>query len=273
MGTSPAHVSHDRATRRGLGLSVAIPAETLWSAAMAAQAHGYTSFWLNNPPGSGALRALSGVAQRGAMIRLGVGVIPLSDHRPGEIVREVMHSSVPPERLYLGIGSGSGAGAVKRVAEGIGAIRSRLECSLVIAALGPKMCHLAGAEADGVLLNWLTPQWAENSIKWVRDGANRAGKRMPRVMAYVRVAMGPEAIVHLQREAARYEAIPHYAAHFERMGTPAVGTAVTGETSEDIRHGLAAWDGVVDEVVVRVVVAHDSVEEVTRAVGAARPVA
>lgn len=96
---------------------------------------------------------------------------------------------------------------------------------------------------------------------------------MPRVMAYVRVAMGPEAIAHLQREAARYEAIPHYAAHFERMGTPAVGTAVTGETSEDIRRGLAAWDGIVDEVVVRVVVAHDTVEEVTTTLGAARPMA
>lgn len=81
------------------------------------------------------------------------------------------------------------------------------------------------------------PQWAEHSIDWVRDGANRAGKRMPRVMAYVRVAVGHGAVTRLQREAPSYEAIAHYAAHFRRMGTPAAGTAVTGDTPG----GISAW--------------------------------
>ena len=90
-------------------------------------------------------------------------------------------------------------------------------------------------------------------------------------MAYVRAARGREAMARLQREAAGYEAIAHYRAHFERMGTAAVGTAVTGETPEDIQRGLAAWDGVVDEVVVRAVVAHDLVQQVLDLVEAARP--
>lgn len=237
MGTSPAHATRNRDTCRGLGLPVALAAEIIRLAAIAAQDHGYASLWLNNPPGSSAIRVLSGVAQFATTIRMGVGVVPLSNHQPGDIVREVIQSGVHAVRLYLGVGSGSGAGAVERVAEGVRAIRSQLECFLVIAALGPRMCRLAGAEADGVLLNWLTPQWAEHSIDWVRDGANRAGKRMPRVMAYVRVAVGHGAVTRLQREAPSYEAIAHYAAHFRRMGTPAAGTAVTGDTPG----GISAW--------------------------------
>ena len=273
MGTKPAHERPDGVTRRGLGLPVAVPQDIIRSAAIAAQDRRYYSFWLNNPPRSDALSVLGGTAQVATSIWLGVGVIPLSDHRPGDIVHAVLQNHLPADRLFLGIGSGSGAGAVERVRGGIRAIRAELKCSLVIAALGPRMCRLAGAEADGVLLNWLTPQWARRSIDWVRDGANGASRPMPRTMAYVRVARGREAIARLQREAAGYEAIPHYSAHFERMGTPAVGTAVTGETREDIQRGLAVWDGVVDEVIVRAVVAHDAVEKVLDLVEAARPIA
>jgi alkanesulfonate monooxygenase SsuD/methylene tetrahydromethanopterin reductase-like flavin-dependent oxidoreductase (luciferase family) len=273
MGATSAHETPDGMTRRGLGLPVALPPEIIRSAAITAQDRRYTSFWLNNPPRSDALRALGGIAQVATSIWLGVGVIPLSDHRPGDIVQAVMQNHLPADRLFLGVGSGSGAGAVERVGDGIRAIRAELKCSLVIAALGPRMCRLAGAEADGVLLNWLTPQWARRSIEWVRDGANRAGRTIPRTMAYVRVARGREAIARLQREAAGYEAIPHYSAHFERMGTPAVGTAVTGETTEDIQRGLATWEGVVDEVIARAVVARDAVEDVLDLVEAARPIA
>lgn len=142
-----------RDTCRGLGPAVALPAEIIRGAAIAAQDHGYASLWLNNPPGSNAIRALVGVAQLAARIRLGVGVVRLSNHQPGDIVHEVIQSSVPADRLYLGLGSGCGAGAMEHVAEGVRAIRSQLACFLVMVALGPRMCRLARAEADGILLN------------------------------------------------------------------------------------------------------------------------
>jgi alkanesulfonate monooxygenase SsuD/methylene tetrahydromethanopterin reductase-like flavin-dependent oxidoreductase (luciferase family) len=273
MGAMPAHETPDGRTRRGLGLPVALPLEIIRSAAISAQDRGYASFWLNNPPRSDALSVLGGIAQDTTSLWLGVGVIPLTAHQPVDIVRDVMQNHLPVNRLFLGVGSGSGPKAVERVGGGIRAIRAELKCSLVIAALGPRMCRLAGSEADGVLLNWLTPQWARRSIEWVREGAEKAGRPMPRTMAYVRAARGPEAIARLQGEAAVYEAIPHYAAHFERMGTPAVGTAVAGETHEEIQRGLAAWDGVVDEVIVRAVAARDTIEAVLDLVEAARPIA
>jgi alkanesulfonate monooxygenase SsuD/methylene tetrahydromethanopterin reductase-like flavin-dependent oxidoreductase (luciferase family) len=248
-----------------------MPGDVILAAANAAQEHGYHSFWLNNPPGDDALGPLGEAAQTAAFIWLGVGIIPLSDRRPEEIVQGIRQNKVPQDRFYLGLGSGSGPGGVERVAEGVRAIRSELECQLVVAALGPRMCRLAGREADGVLLNWLTPEFARTAVEWVREGAEEAGKPTPRLMAYVRAALGDEATARLQREARSYEAIPHYAAHFKRMGAPAMDTAVTGSTPQKVQQGLAAWDGLVDEVVVRAVAAQDTVEDVMRILEAAKP--
>jgi alkanesulfonate monooxygenase SsuD/methylene tetrahydromethanopterin reductase-like flavin-dependent oxidoreductase (luciferase family) len=252
-------------------LPVAIPEEVIVATAAAAEDHGYSSFWLNNPPNTHALPPLGRAAHHTGTIWLGVGIIPLSHHPPGEIVREVVQNNLPLNRFYLGIGSGPGSSSVERVAEGVRAIRSQLQSRLVVAALGPRMCRLAGAAADGVLLNWLTPQFARASIDWVREGAQEADRPVPRLMAYVRVALGEEATTRLQREAASYEAIPQYAAHFRRMGVSAMGTTVTGATPEDIRRGLTGWDGVVDEVVVRAVTAQDTVEDLRQLLEAAKP--
>ncbi len=257
-------------TQRGIGLAAAVPAEVIRSAALAAQDNGYHSFWLNNPPGGNALGSLGNVAAMAPRIWLGVGVIPLSHGSPTEIAAEVTRSNVPLDRFYLGIGSGSGSGGVQRVAEGIRGLRSEMDCSIVVAAMGPRMCRLAGREADGVLLNWLTPEWARRSSEWVRAAAEQAGRPVPRLMAYVRVALGDEAIGRLRQEAARYEAIASYAEHFRRMAAPAFGTAVTGATPEEIQQGLAAWNGVVDEAVVRAITAQDTVEDVLQLATAAR---
>jgi alkanesulfonate monooxygenase SsuD/methylene tetrahydromethanopterin reductase-like flavin-dependent oxidoreductase (luciferase family) len=264
-------MSSSKSTERGLGLAAAVPEEVVRAAALAVQDNGYHSFWLNNPPGTHALERLGEVARVAADIWLGVGVIPLANHRPGEIVQEVRRNDLPLSRFYLGIGSGGGPGGVERVREGIGAIRSELGCQLVVAAMGPRMCRLAGEAADGVLFNWLTPEYARRSTDWVREGAESAARPLPRLMAYVRVALGDAALLRLQREAGNYEAIPHYAAHFKRMGTPAMGTAITGATPQDIQQGLAGWDRIVDEVVVRAITANDTVEEVTQLLEAARP--
>lgn len=271
MEPSSNQTNLERQTERGLGLPVAMPSPVILAAAPAAEYSGYRSFWLNNPPGANALLPLGRAAQSTRSSWLGVGVIPLAARRPEEIVQDVRSNALPLNRLYLGLGSGAGGGGVERVTEGIRAIRSALACRLVVAALGPRMCRLAGAQADGVLFNWLTPQFARSAIRWVQDGAEGAGRPEPRIMAYVRVALGDEAIVRLQREAASYENIPHYAAHFRRMGARARETAVAAATPADVRRGLAAWDGVVDEVVVRAIPPQDTVEDVLHLLQAARP--
>ncbi len=55
------------------------------------------------------------------------------------------------------------------------------------------------------------------------------------------------------------------------VGVPAMDTAITGATPEDIQRGLAAWDGVVDEVVVRAVTGRETIEEAVQLLEAASP--
>jgi alkanesulfonate monooxygenase SsuD/methylene tetrahydromethanopterin reductase-like flavin-dependent oxidoreductase (luciferase family) len=151
--------------------------------------------------------------------------------------------------------------ALRRVREGVAALRSQVKTRLVVAALGPQMCRLAGEIADGVLLNWVTPEHARASAELVRAGAATARRQPPTIYSYVRVALGPAAAEKLADEGTRYAAIPAYAANFARMGVKPVDTAIAGQTPETIRDGLARWHGVVDEIVIRAITAEDTVAD------------
>jgi len=151
--------------------------------------------------------------------------------------------------------------ALARVRDGVAAIRKSLTTRIVVAALGPKMCELAGQVADGVLFNWLTPEYARRSAELVRAGARAAGRPVPRTYAYVRVALGPGAAERLGEEGGRYAAIPAYGAHFVRMGVKPADTAIAATSPEGLKTALAAWRGAVDEIVLRAIVAHDTVED------------
>src|SRR5437879_514849 len=75
------------------------------------------------------------------------------------------------------------------------------------------------------------------------------------------VALGPGAVERLHDEGGRYAAIPAYGAHFERMGVKPVDTAIAATSPAGIQSGLAAWQGAVDEIVLRAIVAHDTVDD------------
>jgi alkanesulfonate monooxygenase SsuD/methylene tetrahydromethanopterin reductase-like flavin-dependent oxidoreductase (luciferase family) len=156
------------------------------------------------------------------------------------------------------------------VREGVAALRGQLRTRLVVAALGPKMCQLAGEVADGVLFNWLTPEYARRAADWVREGARAAGRPAPKLYAYVRVALGAAAHDRLQDEGGRYAGVPAYAAHFERMGIKPVETAIAAQDAQGIAAALRAWEGAIDHVVLRAITAKDTVEENLALVRAAK---
>src|SRR6266545_2322761 len=124
---------------------------------------------------------------------------------------------------------------------------------------------------DGVLFNWLTPEYARLSAERVREGAAAARRQPPKLFAYVRVALGPAAGDRLQEEANRYAAIPAYGANFTRMGLKPVETTIAAENRDAVRRGLAKWQGAVDEVVIRAITAKDTVEDHLALVRAAAP--
>jgi alkanesulfonate monooxygenase SsuD/methylene tetrahydromethanopterin reductase-like flavin-dependent oxidoreductase (luciferase family) len=263
---------------RGIAVFAGIAPDVIRACARETEALGYGSFWVNHPPTIDGLAALAAAARESRRLELGVGVIPLHNRGPQSIMDGVRAHALPVERLLLGIGS-AGPGALRRVRDGAAELRV-LGCGIVVAALGPKMCRLGGEVADGVLLNWLTPAHARRSAQWVRDGAADRARRPrpaggfggpPRIMAYVRVAVGRAARDRLRGEAARYGAIPAYAANFERMGASPMDTCIAVDAPEDVPKALGVWDGVLDDLVIRVIPAADTAEDHLAVIRAAGP--
>ncbi|MBI4269161.1 MAG: LLM class flavin-dependent oxidoreductase [Candidatus Rokubacteria bacterium] len=254
----------------GIALFAGVAPEIVGAVAREAETLGYGSFWVNHPGATDGLAALAVAAAGTKRVALGVGVIPLHTRGPASIVEGVRAQALPLDRLLLGVGSPN-PGSLARVREGVAALRAELGTRLVVAALGPRMCRLAGEIADGVLFNWLTPEHARRSAEWVREGAAAAKRQPPRLFAYVRLAVGSAALERLRQEGDRYAGIPAYASHFARMGVKPLETAIAASGPEAIAPALARWQGAVDEVVLRAVTGRDTVEEHLALVRAARP--
>lgn len=260
-------------TARGFGVAGALDKELIWRIAADAEFAGYRTLWVNDTPNGDGLVALSKAAMVTRRIRLGVGVIAL-DRQPAErILARIAELNLPTDRLTLGVGSGgTKTGAVDLVRQGAAFLRERSDAAVVIGALGPRMCAVAGEAADGVLLNWTPPASVRPSTNIVRRAAEDVGRPMPRVDAYVRTALGSAALPRLREESARYAAFPSYGAHFRRMGVEAIATCVTGETKEEIQAGLAAYDDLLDEVVVRAITVTEEIDHYLALLHAAAPV-
>jgi alkanesulfonate monooxygenase SsuD/methylene tetrahydromethanopterin reductase-like flavin-dependent oxidoreductase (luciferase family) len=256
--------------RRGFAVPASLAPEVIRASAREAEGLRYNSFWVNHPGSTDGLAALGLAARETRQITLGIGVIPLNTRGPDSIAEGVRANALPLTRLLLGVGSPNPAG-LARVREGIARLRALLPARLVVAALGPKMCRVAGEIADAVLFNWLTPEHARRSAEWVRAGAAVVGRQPPPLFAYVRIALGPAAYDRLLQEGARYAAIPAYAAHFARMGVKPVETAIAAKSPNDIPPAVGKWEGAVDEVMLRAITAKDTVEETVALVRAAKP--
>ena len=254
----------------GFALFAGTSAEIIRASAREAEQLGYSSFWVNHPGATDGLAVLAHAASETKRIALGVGVIPLHTRGPESIAQGVRANKLPLDRLLLGVGSPN-PNSLGRVRDGVAALRSDLKTRIIVAALGPKMCRLAGEIADGVLFNWITPEHARVSAEWVRAGAAAAGRPAPTLFAYVRLALGPKGCEKLAEEGSRYAAIPAYGAHFERMGVKPVDTCIAAHNPGEISTALGKWRGMVDEVVLRAITGDDTVEENLALLRAAKP--
>ncbi len=256
---------------QGFAVFAGVAPEIIRASAREAESLGYTSFWVNHPGPTDGLAALAHAGADTRSIELGVGVVPLHTRGPASIADGVRANALPAARLLLGVGSPN-PGSLARVRDGVAALRSSVPgARLVVAALGPKMCRLAGEIADGVLFNWITPEHARVSAEWVRDGARAAKRQAPKLFGYVRLAIGQAAKNRLQDEGTRYAGLPAYGAHFERMGVKPVDACVAVDSADAVAPALAKWRGVLDEIVVRAITARDTVEDHVALVRAAKP--
>jgi alkanesulfonate monooxygenase SsuD/methylene tetrahydromethanopterin reductase-like flavin-dependent oxidoreductase (luciferase family) len=125
------------------------------------------------------------------------------------------------------------------------------EVRIVLAAMGPKMCALAGASYDGAFFNWMTPEFAARARKQVEAGAAEAGRETPPVFGYVRTAVGPDAAERLAKEESFYRDLHKgYRDHFDRLAEAEGSVGVAAPNSAAARDALAAYSAL-DHIVVR----------------------
>src|SRR5262249_13388802 len=94
---------------------------------------------------------------------------------------------------------------------------------IYLAALGPRMCELAGEVADGVLLNWLPPSPVPVSTGQVEAGAERGGRGAADsdVAVSVRTCVTDEPVPAreaLARDITGYAIVSVYARFFAECG-------------------------------------------------------
>ena len=107
-------------------------------------------------------------------------MIALDRTPPEEIAADIERLGLDPRKLWLGVGAGFSEKPLTRMRESLPELRERLPgVRLVLAAMGPKMCALAGAAYDGAFFNWMTPEFAAGAREQGR-GRRRARRAATR---------------------------------------------------------------------------------------------
>ncbi|MFI5028370.1 MAG: LLM class flavin-dependent oxidoreductase [Solirubrobacterales bacterium] len=256
---------------RGFGVAAGLDPEVARALAARCSELGYDSLWSNDHPGAKGLETLAEFAAAAPALDLGVAVIALDRTPPDEIAADIERLGLDRSRLWLGIGAGSSEKPLTRVRESLPELRQKLPgVRIVLAAMGPKMCALAGAEFDGAFFNWMTPGFAGGARAKVEAGAAEVGRKPPPVFGYIRTAVGEDAARRLAKEESFYRDLHDgYRNHFARLGAPEGTVGIAAADPAAAREALAAHDAL-DTVVVRGL-ASATVEAMTAVAEAAAP--
>ena len=237
---------------RGFGVAAGLDPEVARPLAERCAELGYGSMWSNDHPGAKGLETLAKFGSAAPGLDLGVAVIALDRTPPEAIAADVERLGLDPARLWLGVGAGFSEKPLTKMRESLPELREALPgIRLVLAAMGPKMCALAGAGFDGAFFNWMTPEFAARAREFVEAGARETGRSTPPVFGYVRTAVGPDAADRLAKEESFYRDLHDgYRNHFARLGEPE-GTVGVAAADRDAAHQALTAYTALDTVVVR----------------------
>jgi alkanesulfonate monooxygenase SsuD/methylene tetrahydromethanopterin reductase-like flavin-dependent oxidoreductase (luciferase family) len=240
------HPSMAGAERQPGGLGFALrdpyPWVDLTTLVRRAEAVGYRAVFLPEVGARDTLATLVGLAGETRTLLLGTGVVPLPSRSANLLA---MAASTVQERsggrLILGLGTGPAIpGALDRLRDTVLALRAAFAGGtgevdgrgvrtvltpatpppIWIAALGPRATRLGGQVADGVLLNWCTPERVARARQEVQGAAAATGRDPSTVTiaVYIRAALTPGSDVAAREAASEYASYPAYARQFEAMG-------------------------------------------------------
>ncbi len=257
---------------RGLGITAGLDAGLARDLAVRCEDLGYHSLWSNNEPASPGLETLAQFAAAAPRLELGVGVLPLDQHQPVRIAAEIARLGLDPAKLWVGVGSGQLIAPIEIVQRAVAELRELLPegTRIVVAAMRPRMCRVGGAIADGVLLNWMLPAQAAVARRWVREGADQAGRAAPVVASYVRVAVGPGSLQRLRDEEGYYRNINEgHRKHFDAMDVELGSVGVAASARPEVLEGLAPYHSALDLPIARVLAEYDATSLLAAAIAAA----
>jgi alkanesulfonate monooxygenase SsuD/methylene tetrahydromethanopterin reductase-like flavin-dependent oxidoreductase (luciferase family) len=237
---------------RGFGVAAGLDPAVATPLAGRCEGLGYSSVWANDHPAAVGLETLVAFAEGSQALELGVAVMAVDRHEPAEINAKVTDLGLDRERLWIGVGAGFSERPLTTMRNALPALREAIPgVRLVLAAMGPKMCALAGGGFDGAFFNWMTPEFAARARDHVHAGARDAGRKPPPVLGYVRTAVGPDAAERLAKEESFYRDLHDgYRNHFARLGEPQGTVGVAEPDREGVQAELSRYDAL-DVVVVR----------------------
>ena len=240
---------------------LAMPITEFPAIACEAETRGYRTAWVGEASGTEAIVLSTLIATHTTTLKIANGVIPVQTRTPivyGQAAATLAH--LAPGRFALGLGLSSEiivgqwhglpfAPSIQQMREAVQIIRMAAAGERVnfdgkfyrlknfrlaipapspapriyLAALGPRMCELAGEVADGVLLNWLPPSAVPVSVRHVEAGAKRAGRSLSDVdvAVYVRTCVTDEPVAvreTLARDITGYATVSVYARFFAECG-------------------------------------------------------
>lgn len=245
----------------GIGDIAGTPAnvDDLVAQAKRAEADGFASGWFANIFGMDAIMAAALCGRETRTIELGTAVVPTYPRHPVAMAQQALSAqSAARGRFTLGVGLShqiviemmlglswakpyshmreylavlmplvrgenvSHAGGEYRVNAGLSVPGVTEGCSVLVAALAPKMLALTGTVADGTI-TWMTgPKTIrEHTAPRLNEAAAAAGRPAPRVVVGLPVAVTKE-VDAARRTAGRqfqvYGTLPSYRAMLDREG-------------------------------------------------------
>lgn len=234
-----------------------------------AEAHGYESIWVPEVMGTDAFTVLAAASQATQRIRLGTGIVPIYTRTPTTLAMTIATlDALSGGRAVLGLGVSSEIiiGAwhglpfpkpLRATRECVDILRRLLRNERVtvegdvfrvrnlrpnvpvpadrtipiyLAALNPGMLRLAGAIADGVLLNWMPAAQLSQALAALAAGAQQAGRTLAdlEIACYIRTCVTDDveaAQQWMRRELTGYAIVDAYHAYFTACGFGAESTA------------------------------------------------
>jgi 5,10-methylenetetrahydromethanopterin reductase len=264
--------------RTGVVLRDPLPWSELLQVAAAAEDTAYDALFVPEIDAREAFGTLAGLAARTSRIRLGTGVVPIRSRSPETTARAAATvQDLSGGRLILGIGAGN-RGRLELVRDYVRKVRSTElafrpeggQAPIWLGALGDRMIGLAGEVADGVILNWCTPERVGEARRILDRAAEEAGRGpgSATVAVYVRACLGveePLAMEALRAMTGQYAAVPQYQRQLQRMALGEEGSlaakAHRAGRPDDVPDGLVRTLAVVggrSEALARFEAYHDA---------------